>query len=521
MPILARAMLLAAVVACPASAQIVEPVAVDGGDVSGSSSADGRIQIFKGIPFAAPPTGEWRWKPPQPVSRWQGVRKADRFGSDCPQIRAPAAQWGNSRERPPLDEDCLYLNIWTGARSVEERLPVMVWIYGGGYRLGSTAMPDFDGEALARRGVILVSIAYRVGALGFLAHPALSAESPQRVSGNYGLLDQIAALDWVRRNIASFGGDPDRITIFGQSAGSMSTSYLAASPLATGKFHRLIGQTGAGFGLLAPEPITKAEAKGLAFGRSLGAETAQALRALDAGKLVEAAGTQSGTFQPINDGWVVPGQQAVIYKAGRQNDVAMLIGSNADEAGEDPSMTLDRYRSDLIAQYGDDAEALLRLHPAENDAEARAAARRLGTIALGDFTMDRWARAQSASGRSPVYSYRFTHHPPIPPAEYPGGPDAAPPLAWHGAEIPYVFNNLDKRDWPWTKADRTLAHHLASYWINFARSGDPNGPDLPRWPTYQEAPGLVMELGTPSGPIARPDIPTMTILERHIGDSKP
>ncbi|MCW2389623.1 para-nitrobenzyl esterase [Sphingobium sp. B11D3B] len=514
-------MLLAAVAACPAAAQIIEPVAVDGGIVTGTSSTDGKIQIFKGVPFAAPPMGGLRWKPPQPVVRWQGVRKADRFGPDCPQIRAPAAQWGKSPVRPPLSEDCLYLNIWTGARSADERLPVMVWIYGGGYRLGSTAMPDFDGEALARRGVILVSIAYRVGALGFFAHPALSAESPQRVSGNYGLLDQIAALDWVRRNIASFGGDPDRITIFGQSAGSMSTSYLAVSPLATGKFHRLIGETGAGFGLLAPEPIKGAEAKGLAFGRTLGADTAVALRALDAEKLVEAAGTMSGTFQPINDGWVVPGQQAAIYQAGRQNDVAMLIGSNAEEAGEDPSMTLERYRSELVAQYGADADALLRLHPAKNDPQARAAARRLSTIALGDFTMDRWARAQSATGRSHVYSYRFTHRPPIPPQDYPGGPQAAPPLAWHGAEIPYVFDNLDKRDWPWTTADRTLADQLTSYWVNFARSGNPNGPGLPNWPTYQEAPELVMELGMPSRPIARPDIPTMNILERHIGASKP
>lgn len=500
-----------------ASAQIAHPVTVDGGKVLGTPTEDSSVVAFKGIPFAAPPVAALRWKPPQPVVAWEGTSKADSFGPDCPQLghRSPA---DGSDEILPLgqSEDCLYLNVWTGAQSADERRPVMVWIYGGGYRAGSTNLPAYDGEALARKGVIFVSIAYRVGVLGFLAHPELSAESPQHVSGNYGLQDQVAALDWVRRNIASFGGDPDRITIFGQSAGSMSTSYLASSPLATGKFHRLIGQTGAGFGMLAPLPIADAEKKGVTFAEGFGASTAADLRALDAGKLVAAAGYQSGTFQPINDGWFVPGDLAEIYRQRRQNDVAMMIGSNDHEAGEDPAMTLARYRAELQTRYGADAEAIFALHPATNDAEARAASRRLNTITLGDVTMRKWALAQTETGTAPVYTYRFTRNPPIPRAEYPGGPDAASPGAWHGAEIVYALDNLDTRNWPWTAEDRALSELMSIYWVNFAATGNPNGPGLPDWPTLRDAPDKVMELGKSSSVISRPYDPTIELLERHI-----
>jgi para-nitrobenzyl esterase len=391
--------LLALAAAVPAQAQLVGPVAVDGGRVEGA--AHGEVGVFKGIPFAAAPVGELRWKSPQPVHAWSGNRAADGFGPDCLQLGAPSSP--PSETLPPdQSEDCLYLNVWTAAESAAERRPVMVWIYGGGYRAGSTRLPTYDGAALARRGVVFVSVSYRVGPLGFMAHPALSAESQRHVSGNYGLLDQIAALDWVRRHIASFGGDPDRITIFGQSAGSMSTSYLASSPLATGKFHRIIAQTGSGFGALAPKPLEEAEAKGLAFGRQFGAETAEQLRALDAGKLVAAAGYASGTFQPIADGWVVPGELQEIYRRGGQNDVDLLLGSNDDESGENPSQTLAGYREGLNTLYGEDARRLLELHPASSDAEARAADRRVSTTTLGDYAMFGWARAQATTGTAPV-----------------------------------------------------------------------------------------------------------------------
>ncbi len=506
---------LALAISPPAQAQIVGPVAVDGGKVAGA--AEGDVAIFKGIPFAAAPVDDLRWKPPQPVTSWNGTYEATDFGPDCPQLRGAPTETASTTLPPDQSEDCLYLNIWTAADSSAERRPVMVWIYGGGYRAGSTALPTYDGAALAREGVVFVSIAYRVGPLGFMAHPALSAESPRHVSGNYGLLDQVAALDWIRRNIASFGGDPDRITIFGQSAGSMSTSYLASSPLATGKFHRLIGQTGAGFGILTPRPIADAEAVGLAFGRDLGAETLPELRALDAGELIAAAGYESGTFQPISDGWAVPGTLRDIYREGRQNDVAMMIGSNDDEAGENPAQTLAGYRAGLERQYGPDAARLLELHPASTDAEARAADRSLATTTLGDYTMFSWGRAQATTGRQPVYAYRFTRNPPIPPAEYPGGPDAAPPGAWHGAEIPYALGNLAARDWPWTERDRALSRQMMSYWINFATTGDPNGSGLPHWPTYREEPAEVMELGDQTRAIRRPELPTLEILDRHLG----
>jgi para-nitrobenzyl esterase len=505
------ALLAMLVFASSAQAQISEPVQVDGGLIAGQSVSGTAIRAFKGVPFAAPPVGELRWKPPQPVPAWNGVRQVDAFGPDCPQLAS---------RTHPQSEDCLFLNVWTEAQSADEKRPVMVWIYGGGYRAGSTTIPAYDGTGLARRGVVFVSIAYRVGPLGFMAHPELSAESPRRVSGNYGLLDQIAALDWVRRNIASFGGDPDRITIFGQSAGSISTSYLAASPLATGKFHRLIGQTGGGFGLLAPEPLASAEHKGLAFGQSLDAETIAQLRAVDAGRLVHEAGTVSGRFQPINDGWVVPGDLKAIYQEGRQNDVAMLVGSNSEEEGESRSLDLTQYRENLRHAYGALADDLFALHPASSDEEARASARMLGTLALGDYTMYTWATSQVATGRSPVYSYRFTHAPPIPPEEYPGGPDASPPGAWHGAEIRYALDNLGSAEWPWSETDHTLANRMASYWVNFAATGDPNGPGLPHWPTMQEQPAHVMQLSEKPRAIPRPGMATLDVLRRHFTEPR-
>lgn len=515
MPRIGRFALFALALASPAHAQIAAPVAVDGGQVAGT--VDGKVAVYKGIPFANAPVGELRWQPPQPVQSWEGVRTANEFGPDCPQLGAVSSSHSAETLPPGQSEDCLYLNIWSGAQSAEERRPVMVWIYGGGYRAGSTRLPIYDGAALARQGVVLVSIAYRVGPLGFMAHPALSAESPQHVSGNYGLLDQIAALDWIRRNIASFGGDPDRITIFGQSAGSMSTSYLASSPLAAGKFHRLIGQTGAGFGILTPKPLAEAEGKGLAFGEEFGARTAEELRGISAAKMVAAAGFESGTFQPIVDGWAVPAELRTIYRQGRQNDVAMLIGSNEDEARINPSLTLAGYREGVEALYGEDARRLLELNPASTDAEARAADKRLSTATLGDYTMFGWGRAQATTGTAPVYTYRFTRNPPIPKSEYPGGPDASPPGAWHGAEIPYAFDNLPARDWPWTERDRELSRQIMTYWINFAATGDPNGPGLPQWPTYRQEPGKVMELGDQTAPIRRPNLPTLEILDRHLG----
>jgi len=507
--------LLALALATSAQAQIADPVSVDGGQISGA--VDGEVSVFKGIPFAAPPVGELRWSAPHPVTAWKGVYPARDFGPDCPQLGEASANPAGDALPPGQSEDCLYLNVWTAAHSAEERRPVMVWIYGGGYRAGSTRLPIYDGAALARKGVVLVSIGYRVGPLGFMAHPALSVESPQRVSGNYGLLDQVAALDWVRRNISSFGGDPERITIFGQSAGSMSTSYLASSPLAAGKFHRLIGQTGAGFGMLTPKPLAEAEGKGVEFGKQLGASSAQELRALSAAKLISAAGFESGTFQPIVDGWVVPDELSEIYRRGRQNDVAMLVGSNEDEARLNTSQTLAGYRAGVGKLYGEDAPRLLELNPASTDAEAQQVDKRLSTTSLGDYTMFAWGRAQAKTGTAPVYSYRFTRRPPIPRAEYPGGPDAPPPGAWHGAEIPYAFDNLSARNWPWTERDRELSRQIMSYWINFAATGDPNGAGLPAWPTYRQAPGEVMELGDQTAPIHRPNLPTLEILDRHLG----
>lgn len=513
------ALLMALAASCPAHAQIAEPVGVDGGSVSGAAAQVEGIRVYRGIPFAAPPVGNLRWKPPQPVPSWEGVRKAEQFGPDCPQAASLPGVDGNAR---PQSEDCLYLNVWTGADTAQDRLPVMVWIHGGAFTGGSPAVPVYDGAALAKRGVVFVSISYRLGILGFLSHPELSAESPRHVSGNYGLLDQTAALSWVRRNIASFGGDPDRITIIGQSAGSMALSYLATSPLAVGSFSQVIGETGAAFGLLKPKPLAVAEERGLAFEMLAGASSLAELRQRDAASLVEAAKPMtdvfSGVLQPIEDGWAVPSDLGTIYRRGRQSDVPMLIGSNSDEYGIDPSQTLAGYRALLESRYGSAGDALFALHPATNDVEAREAAKQVGTIAMGDYVMYDWAGAQNETGRASVYLYRFTHHSPIPKAEYPGGPNAPDPGAWHGAEIVYAFDNLRARDWPWSDADRELSDRMASYWVNFARTGDPNGDGLPHWPTFREAPDEVMNLDVDAGPIQRPNQEVLEVLQRHFGD---
>lgn len=513
------ALLISLAVNCPAHARIKDPVAVDGGRVSGISARAEGIRAYKGIPFASPPVGRLRWKPPQPVPSWDGVRKAEQFGPDCPQSAPPPGTDGDAR---PQSEDCLYLNVWTGADSAQDHLPVMVWIHGGAFTGGSPAVQTYDGAALAKRGVVFVSISYRLGILGFLSHPELSAESPRRVSGNYGLLDQIAALAWVRRNIASFGGDPERITIVGQSAGSMAVSYLATSPLAVGSFSRVIGQTGAAFGLLKPKPLAFAERRGLEFEESVGATSLAELKQRDSMSLVEAAmplaDVFSGVLQPVEDGWAVPSDLGTVYRKGRQSDVPMLIGSNSDEYGLDQSQTLATYQTLLKSRYGSAEGALFRLFPASNDVEAQQAAMLVNTIAMGDYVMNSWAGAQGRAGRAPVYVYRFTHHSPIPKEQYPGGATAPNPGAWHGAEIVYAFDNLAARDWPWSDVDRELSDRMASYWVNFARTGDPNSEGLPYWPTSSEAPEQVMKLDADLGPIPRPNREALKALQLNFED---
>jgi para-nitrobenzyl esterase len=476
-----------------------ETVRIESGLLAGLASADGVVRAFKGVPYAKPPVGALRWRAPQPPAPWDGVREAKQFGPRCLQpSRLPTSiqYFGPEAE----GEDCLYLNVWTAARAPEERRPVMVWIHGGAFYLGSTGQPIFDGERLARRGAVVVTVNYRLGRLGFLAHPELSAESDQRVSGNYGLLDLIAALRWVQANIAAFGGDPGCVTIFGQSVGATTVCAFMTSPLTRGLFHRAIGQSG---GALSPPgktdggsmlPLDGGEKFGVEFARTLGARSIAELRARSAAEIQlirpEAGGVMKPimdpsepgperreTAWPVIDGHVLPEPPVAVFERGEQIDVPLLTGSTTGEGALfGGAASLRAYIENAKAEYGADAQTFLDLYPASTDAEASAAA----NVALGDrrFVAQnwKWARLHAQAGRAKTYYYRFDRVPPAPELKNIG--------AFHTSDIPYVFQTFDAyKRWPWQPWDHTLSDAMSSYWVNFARFGNPNGAGLPAWPS--------------------------------------
>jgi para-nitrobenzyl esterase len=453
-------------------------VRVDGGLISGNE-VDG-VRSYKGIPFAAPPTGDLRWKAPQPLVPWQGVRECTSFGPQCPQAPYPE---GSMFYSPPQkqSEDCLYLNVWTTAKANEKR-PVMVWIHGGALTRGAGSTRSYDGTAFAKKGVVLVTINYRLGPLGYLAHPELTAESSQHSSGNYGVLDQIAALKWVKKNINAFGGDPNRVTIFGESAGSWSVNVLVGTPLAKGLFQRAIGESGATFNRQVP--LAEAEKNGAAFAKALGADSLKAMRAVPAEKIIEVFNNDSEgrkfRTQPNVDGWVLPDEIRNLFAQGKQNDVPVIVGSNANEMTTltTPALvpkTLDEYHKRIAAQFGEMTKEFDVAYPVKSEADIASAF--LGSLRDTTFTlgMRTWAR-QTATGRSKAYLYFFSHVPPNPNSNYLG--------AYHAAEIVYVFNNLNKANALLTETDAKLAETMSSYWVNFATTGDPNGKGLPQWAPY-------------------------------------
>jgi para-nitrobenzyl esterase len=377
----------------------------------------------------------------------------------------------------------------------------MVWIHGGGLRTGSGASAWYDGTALARKGVVVVTINYRLGVLGFLAHPALTAESAHGSSGNYGLLDQVAALEWVRENIAAFGGDPQNVTIFGESAGSWSVNYMVATPLAKGLFHRAIGESGGNFAVMAAlhpaadQIVDSAEEIGERYAAALGLDdnvTAADLRAKTAEDLYEAlAGGARFSARANVDGWVYPEQIYSMFAAGRQNDVPIMAGSNADEGtslwGRFAPDTAADHRTRVENRFGDFADEILAAYPAESDADARQANLDMQTDDVFAWQMRTWARLTETVS-SPAYLYYFSRVPPGPEAEVYG--------AYHAAEIPYAFNNLDRgRPHTWEQTDRDLADLMSTYWANFATNGDPNGDSLPHWPPYTSDTDEALELG--------------------------
>jgi len=476
--------LLLSVLALPLVA-LADPVRIQTGLVAGAPGRDAGVLVYKGIPFAAPPVGDLRWKPPQAPAAWTGVRPGSQFSAMCVQTPYPVGSLYH-QEPEPVSEDCLYLNVWTAAKAASEKRPVMVWIHGGALTRGSGSTPVYDGEALARKGVVLVTINYRLGALGFLAHPALTAESERHSSGNYGLLDQIAALEWVQRNIASFGGDPKRVTIFGESAGSWSVNYMVATPLAKGLFQRAIGESGGAFGKM--KTLAECEQAGVKFAESAGAPTLAELRAKPAADILKVADT--GGLRPNVDGWMLPEDVYSVFAHGRQNDVPLIAGSNADEGTSLSPWPADapasRFISDIKRGFTFDMEEFLKLYPASTDDEARQA----HYASFRDFSfgwqMRTWVRMAEKTGRSKAYLYYFSRVPP--------GPQSARYGAFHASEIAYVFGNLLPPR-PWEDADRKLSDAVSSYWVNFAKTGDPNGAGLPKWPAYDEKADVALEFG--------------------------
>ncbi len=498
---------LAGLLALPLLGAIQEPIKIEGGLISGTPGWGWGIREYLGIPFAAPPVGSLRWRPPQPVAPWRGVRAADRFSPACMQ-RAQSPNSGSwNRGLINSSEDCLYLNVWTPASSASERLPVLVWIYGGGGVSGSTAEPIYDGNAIAKKGVVVVSMNYRVNVFGWFAHPELAKESPHHTAGNYGSLDQLAGIQWVKNNIAQFGGDPSKITIWGESGGSRSVNFLAASPLLKGLVRGVIAESHTTFGRVLT--LAEAESNGVEFANSIGKTSLAALRAAPAEELLEASiKTPQGLNGAIVNGWFLPQDLYTTYSQGKQNDIALITGATNDEGGNISGIgaaappggggrgaapdSLATYVAWARQTFGDKADTLLKLYPARDDAQAKQAYHDVYRDI--NFAGHRtWARLQSTTGKMPAWIYLFSHVPPHP--EGNGNNPRAPVGAVHFSEVIYVFNNLRMKDYPWTELDRKVADTLSTYWTNFAKAGNPNGPGLTNWPVYNPKDEFWLNIG--------------------------
>lgn len=477
----------------------VKDMTVTGGQIEGVVVHG--IASFKGIPFAAPPLGDARWKSPQPVKPWTGVKKADAMAPACAQDTSIARLVGAPTQ---TSEDCLYLNVWTPAKSAADKLPVMVWIYGGAFAAGATNWPMYDGTRLAETGVVLVSVAYRVGPFGFLAHPDLSKESGHG-SGNYGLEDQVAGLKWVKDNIAKFGGDASNVTIFGESAGGIAVSMLAAAPPAKGLFHRVISESG---GSMAPPrtgteagqntpTLRLAEESGKKFLSKLGASDIKAARALPADKIVAAVNSANG-FWPTADGYMITGDPYLLYQAGKFNDTPVLVGTNSDEGHmfTPPQVKAADFEKSIRAGYGEKAKVILAAYPHATDAEARTATKNVFRESAFAWPTWAWANLQSQKGKGRVFVYYFDHR-------TPQSPDGAN----HAAEIGFVFRNLENPVAPATGEEKALSDLISSYWVNFAKTGDPNGAGLPQWPAFTAAAPKIMHFDEMPG--ARDGVPNL------------
>lgn len=507
------AVLLSSLFSLPIFGSVNAPVQVSGGMVKGIPGSDPSVTAFRGIPYAAPPVGNLRWKAPQPVVGWKGVRIADKFGNVCmqnPTIPGSFYQIEFYAKPEPMSEDCLYLNVWTAAASSAEKRPVMVWIHGGGYVEGSGSLPSFNGEALAKKGVVLVTLNYRLGVFGFLAHPELTRESGHNASGNYGMLDQLEVLKWVRANIKQFGGDPGNVTIFGQSAGAWSVVNLCASPLAKGYFARAIVQSG---GLANSGTLKEAENIGVDFVKQVGVASIEELRKVPAPTLQKigvpppnGTGADVSKFWPILDGYFLTKGQRDVFAAGEENTHSIMTGSTANEGTTfiPASQTAAERREKIEKLMGTRSAEYFKFYPMNSDEEAwessAIAARDLmagAALQIGQF---------QSSQQGKTYIYYFDRRPP--------GRESEKYGAYHSSELVYVFNELDAVHRPWTEIDRKLADMMSSYWVNFARTGDPNGEGLPLWPAFGTTPERGIELGDTVKPGTFPPTERLKALEK-------
>jgi para-nitrobenzyl esterase len=492
-----RSLVAAALLAAaPATAETVH---LKQGDVSGV--AQKQSTAYLGLPFAAPPVGDLRWKAPQPAPSWNGVRQADHFGADCRQGLNPDGLGPWTPEympKGPVSEDCLYLNVWRPAKPSKARLPVMVWVHGGAFTGGSGAVPIYNGAALAQKGIIVVTINYRVGVYGFLAHPDLTAEAG--TSGNYGLMDQIAALKWVHDNIAAFGGDPDQVTVAGQSAGAASVHDLLMAPDAKGLFRRAIAESGSGIGSFLAPRVTAEKS-----GRGLG--SIADLRRLDPEALEAAVAKAGAHFAPIVDGKVIPAETAI-------NPVPILTGITANETSSagffsPDTLTPDGFKAMVTHTYGPLAPQMLKLYPpGKSDDEAKASRDALARDS-GLAAMDLWAEKRLSGHGGAVYGYLWTHVEP--------GPESGRYKAFHSSEIPYVFGTLDAAPRPFTDVDRKLSAQMTTWWANWVKSGDPDGK-AGLWRPFSLATHNITVIGDTT--VARPILPpeTLELFKAHVAN---
>jgi len=493
--------------ATAAAGSAQDRVRVGSGTLAGASAKSSEVRSFKGIPFAQPPVGDLRWKPPQPVKSWEGARRADRFGPRCMQRAVFSDMVFRS---DGVSEDCLYLNVWTPARLDDERLPVLVYFFGGGFVAGDGSEPRYDGESMARKGIVAVTVNYRLGVFGFFAHPELTKESARHASGNYGFLDQHAALEWVQQNIAAFGGDPKRVTIAGESAGSISVSAQMASPLSKGLIAGAIGESGSILGSLSAVPLAEAEQRGVKFMATLAADapaTLAQLRAIPADQLLEATAKpgmpRAGGFPPAVDGYFFPKSPFEIFAAGEQARVPLLAGSNSEEAGSSAVLggekpTVESYRKALDRLYPGKADQIFKLYPASNEAEVLDAAQDLAGDRFIGYSTWKWMDLATKTGGQPSYYYLYARvRPPLrsEPAAASGNARPQPRGASHSAEIEYALGNLDAhkvRDW--TPDDYRVSKTMQEYFANFIKNGNPNGAGLPSWPKFAAGQRMIVDV---------------------------